>query len=64
MLGEEQGRLMDLALEMNSDDGCVTIQDVDDAGATGFTRAGIDTLKDLIAMQKAEATREHYRKRA
>ena len=48
MLGESEARLFAFASEMTAADGCITINDVGDAGITGFTSAGIGNLRDLI----------------
>jgi hypothetical protein len=63
LLGEDEEWLSDVALEMDPEAGRLTIYDVDDEGTTGFTRFGIDNLKDLIEIHKADPTiMERYRK--
>jgi hypothetical protein len=61
MLGEDEDWLSDVALEMDPEDGCMTIygvndEGVEDEGTTGFTRFGIENLKELIEMHKADPT--------
>jgi hypothetical protein len=55
-LGEGKELLSDVALQMDPEDGCVTIYDVDDEGTTGFTSFGIENLKELIEMHKEDPT--------
>lgn len=53
MLGEDVDWLLNVALEMDPEDGCLTVYDVNDEGMTAFTNAGIENLKDLIAIHRA-----------
>ena len=53
MLGEDVNWLWDVALEMDPEDGCLTVYDVNDGGTTAFTNVGIENLKDLIEIHKA-----------
>ena len=63
MLGEDEEWLSDVALEMDPDDGCLTVYDVDDEGTTAFTSFGIENLKELIEIHKANPDIiEGYRK--
>jgi hypothetical protein len=56
MLGEDADWLSDVALEMDPEAGRLTIYGVDDEGTTGFTSCGIENLKDLIEIHKADPT--------
>lgn len=56
MLGEDADWLSDVALEMDPEAGRLTIYGVDDEGTTGFTSFGIENLKELIEMHKADPT--------
>jgi hypothetical protein len=56
MLGENEDWLSDVALEMDPEAGRMTIYGVDDEGTTGFTSFGIENLKELIEMHKADPT--------
>jgi hypothetical protein len=56
MLGEDEDWLSDVALEMDPEAGRMTIYGVDDEGTTGFTSFGIENLKELIEMHKADPT--------
>jgi hypothetical protein len=63
LLGEDEEWLSDVALEMDPEDGRLTIYDANDEGSTGFTSFGIDNLKELIKMHKEDPTIiERYRK--
>ena len=53
MLGEDDGWLWDVALEMEPEDGCLFVYGVNDEGTKAFTRDGIDNLKELIQIHKA-----------
>ena len=63
MLGEDVDWLLDVALEMDPEDGCLTVYDVNDEGTTAFTSFGIENLKGLIEIHKANPSIiEGYRK--
>lgn len=53
MLGEDVDWLWDVALEMEPEDGCLTVYDVNDQDTTAFTLHGIENLKELIEIHKA-----------
>jgi len=64
MLREDVDWLLD-ALEMDPEDGCLTIYDVNDEGTTAFTSFGIEDLKELVEIHKANPSIiERYRKLA
>jgi hypothetical protein len=54
MLGEDEDWLSDVALEMDPEAGRVTIYGLNDEGTTGFTSFGIENLKELIEIHKAD----------
>jgi hypothetical protein len=56
MLGEDEDWLGDVALEMDPEDGRMTVYGVNDEGTAGFTSFGIENLKELIEMHKADPT--------
>jgi hypothetical protein len=63
MLGKDLDWLLDVALEMHPEDGCLTVYDVNDGGTTAFTSFGIENLKELIEIHKASPSIiERYRK--
>jgi hypothetical protein len=56
MLGEDEDWLSDVALEMDPEAGRLTVYGVNDEGTTGFTSFGIENLKELIEIHKADPT--------
>jgi hypothetical protein len=56
MLGEDEDWLADVALEMDPEDGCLTVYGTNDEGTTAFTRFGIENLKELIGIHKSDPT--------
>jgi hypothetical protein len=56
MLSEDENWLSDVALEMDPEDGRLTVYGVNDEGTTGFTSFGIENLKELIEIHKADPT--------
>lgn len=53
MLGEDVDWLLDVALDMDPGDGCLAVDDANDEGAIALTRSGIDNLKELIEIHRA-----------
>ena len=56
MLSEDENWLSDVALEMDPEDGRLAVYGVNDEGTTGFTSFGIENLKELIEIHKADPT--------
>jgi hypothetical protein len=55
MLGEDEALLEEIALDMEPEDGCLCIYDIDDdIQVTAFTPFGIECLKELLAEVKAQ----------
>ena len=54
MLGEDEDWLSDVALEMDPEAGRLTIYGLNAEGTTGFTSFGIENLKELIEIHKAD----------
>ena len=53
MLDEDEAWLEEIALEMEPEDGCIHICDVDDdISITAFTPFGLECLKELIDIYK------------
>jgi len=48
MLGENKDRLFDIAMDMEPEDGCLTVLDIDDASTIAFTERGVENLKELL----------------
>jgi hypothetical protein len=53
MLGEDEAWLWDVALEMEPEDGCLFVYGVNDEATMAFTREGMENLKELIQIHKA-----------
>ncbi len=52
MLREDQELLHDLAMEMEPEDGCLTVLGTDDLSTIAFTRDGLEYLKQLVVEHK------------
>jgi hypothetical protein len=48
-LGEDEELLHDIAINMEPEDGCLTVWGVDDVSTVGFTPQGVENLKELLA---------------
>lgn len=51
-LGEDEGLLHDIAMDMEPEHGCLTVWDIDDVSTLAFTAEGIENLKELLADPK------------
>ena len=50
MLNEDVDRLEEIALNMEPEDGCLSVLDLDDdVSTTAFTADGVDNLKERLA---------------
>jgi hypothetical protein len=49
MLGEDEELLQDIAMDMEPEDGCLSVLDIDDVSTVAFTPQGIENLKELLA---------------
>jgi hypothetical protein len=54
MLGENEDWLLDLANEMDQEDGLIWVYGPGDDSVMAFTDIGIETLVDLIEIHKAD----------
>ena len=52
ILGEDEDWLSDLALEMEPEDGCLTVYGTDDLSTTAFTLDGLEYLRQLVIERK------------
>jgi len=55
-LGEDQDWLIDVAMEMEIEDGVIWVRGVDEDVAMAFTDFGIENLIDLIKMHRDDPT--------
>jgi len=53
-LGEDEDWLWDVANEMEPEDGCIWVYGIGEDGILAFTDFGIENLKELVAMHKAD----------
>ena len=50
MLGEDEEKLEEIAMQMDPEDGCLSVIDLDDdVSTTAFTLFGVENLKELLA---------------
>jgi hypothetical protein len=48
MLGEEENTIYEIVLDMEPEDGCLTVLAMDDAATVALTERGIENLKELL----------------
>ena len=53
LLGEDENWLQDLAIDLNPEDGCLWVHDIDEREVVVFTEYGIECLRQIIADQRA-----------
>ncbi len=59
MLGEDEALLEDIASDMDPEDGCLSVMDLDDeVSTTAFTLFGIENLTELLADLKPDTAPE------
>jgi hypothetical protein len=49
LLGEPEELLQDIAMDMEPEDGCLSVLDLDDVSTVAFTPQGVENLKELLA---------------
>jgi hypothetical protein len=52
LLGEPEELLQDIATDMEPEDGCLSVLDLDDVSTVAFTLQGVENLKELLADRK------------
>jgi hypothetical protein len=52
LLGEPEELLQDIAMDMDPEDGCLSVLDLDDVSIVAFTPQGIENLRELLANLK------------
>ena len=57
MLGEDEALLDEIATNMEPEDGCLWVHDVDEREVIAFTSFGIECLKELIQVHKENQSR-------
>jgi hypothetical protein len=53
MLGEDEDWLNEISIELDPEDGRLTVFDLAEDGTTAFTRFGIENLAELVQLYKA-----------
>jgi hypothetical protein len=48
MLGEDENRIAEIAMDMEPEDGCHAVVDINDESTVAFTARGIENLKELL----------------
>jgi hypothetical protein len=52
LLGEDEDWLHEISIELDPEDGMLTVYGVDDEGATAFSEFGIENLRELIQIHR------------
>ena len=55
MLGEDEHLLLEISIEMDPEDGRLTVLGPGEEAITAFTRHGVDNLTELVNMVKANS---------
>jgi hypothetical protein len=53
MLDEDVDWVLDVAIGMSPEDGCLTVYDANDQGTNALTSFGIESLKELTEIHRA-----------
>jgi hypothetical protein len=48
MIGEDETRISEIAMDMEPEDGCLAIVDVNDESTVVFTTRGIENFRELL----------------
>jgi hypothetical protein len=48
MIGEDETRISEIAMDMEPEDGCLAVVDVNDESTVVFTTRGIENLRELL----------------
>lgn len=57
MLGVDEDRLHEIAIEMEPEDGVMHVYGIDDDGIMAFTDFGVENLRELLQTQQEDAVR-------
>ena len=55
LLGEDEGWLHEISINMDPEDGCLWVIGVDEDGFPAFTEYGVECLKQITIEQRARA---------
>ena len=56
MLGEDEDWLEEISLEMDPEDGRVTVWGIGEEAVTAFTDLGVENLAEIVRIYKADRT--------
>jgi hypothetical protein len=56
MIGEDEDWLHDLAIDMDFEDGRLTVYGINEDGVTAFTDFGIENLQQIVADLRAQGS--------
>ena len=54
MLGEDEGLLQEISIDMDPEDGRLTVLGPGEEATTAFTQDGVDNLTEIVKMVKAD----------
>ena len=52
MLGEDEGWLNEISVELDPEDGCLTVWGLAEDGTTAFTDLGVEYLAEIVRIYK------------
>jgi hypothetical protein len=55
MLGEDEGWLDEISVELDPEDGCLTVWGLAEDGTTAFTDLGVENLAEIVRIYKTNA---------
>jgi hypothetical protein len=55
MLGEDEGWLNEISVELDPEDGCLTVWGLAEDGTTAFTDLGVENLAEIVRIYKTNA---------
>jgi hypothetical protein len=58
LLGEDEDWLHEISIELDPEDGMLTVYGVDDEGTTAFSEFGIENLRELVQIHRDLAERQ------
>ncbi len=58
MLGVDEDRLYEIAIEMEPEDGVMHVYGIDADGITAFTDVGVENVRELLQIQQEDAARD------
>ena len=59
MLHQDEGRLHEISIEMEPEDGVIHVYGIDDDGITAFTDFGVENVRQMLQIHNENAPQEH-----